>query len=84
MGHGLAQLMECRVSYLYPHFESNAGKTGESSEKSCKNKTGLVPRSSRKSIKGKVKRCLAACEYLSVRVLSSLPDKGRTRAKVES
>lgn len=69
---------------MYPHFKKNAGKAGESSEKSHKNKTRLVPRSSRKSIKGKVKRYLTACKYLSGRVLFSLPDTGITRPKVES
>ena len=69
---------------MYPHSKNNAGKTGESSEDSRKNKTRLVPRSSRKSIKEKVKSYLAACKYLSGRVLFSLPDKGITRPKVES
>lgn len=80
------QSVECKVLYLYPHFKNNAGKTGESSEKSCKNKTRLVPRSSGKSIKEKVKRYLITCKYLSVRVLSSLPDIGKQnqRLKVEA
>jgi len=80
------QSMEYKVLYLYPHFKNNVGKTGESSEKSCKNETRLVPRSSRKSIKGKVKRYLTTCKYLSVRVLSSLPDKDNQdqRVKVEA
>lgn len=69
---------------MYPHFKNNAGKTGEGSEDSCKNKPRLVPRSSRKSIKEKVKRYLAACRYLLGRVLSSLPGKGITRPEVES
>lgn len=55
---------ECEVSYLYPHFKDTAGKTGESSEENHKNKPRLAARSSRKSIKGKVKRHFAACRYL--------------------